>query len=107
MDVAETITSVEFRDYKALGNFSVALSERNILVGPNNCGKSTIIGAFRVLAEGLRMARSKGTERIVVGGSVTRGYRIPRESIAISTENVHTNYRDTDSYVSFRLSNGN
>lgn len=101
------ITSVEFKEYKALKNFSLRLGARNVLVGPNNCGKSTIIGAFRVLAEGLRMARSKSPERIVIDDSVIRGYRIPKESIAISTENVHTDYRDTDSTVIFRVSNGN
>jgi hypothetical protein len=105
--VSETITSVEFKDYKALGNFSLRLTQRNVLVGPNNCGKSTVIGAFRVLAEGMRTARSKSPERIIIGESVVRGYRIPKESIAISTENVHTNYQDLDSSVTFRVSNGN
>jgi predicted ATPase len=107
INLAEAITSIEFKDYKALGNFSVVLGTRNVLVGPNNCGKSTIIGALRVLAEGIRTARSKSPERVFVGESVTHGYRIPKESIAISTENVHTNYRDIDSSVTFRLSNGN
>ncbi len=107
INLAETITSIEFKDYKALGNFSVALGRRNVLVGPNNCGKSTIIGALRVLAEGLRTARSKSPERVILGESVALGYLIPKESIAISTENVHTNYRDVDSSVTFRVSNGN
>ena len=105
--MADTITTIEFKGYKALGNFSVRLGPRNVLVGPNNCGKSTIIGAFRVLAEGLRTARSKSPERLVLGESVVRGYRIPKEAIAISTENVHTNYRDINSSVTFRISNGN
>jgi energy-coupling factor transporter ATP-binding protein EcfA2 len=105
--VSETITSIEFRDYKALRTFSLRLTSRNILVGPNNCGKSTILGAFRVLAEGLRTARSKSPERILFGETVVRGYKIPKESIAISTENVHTNYQDVDSSVTFRVSNGN
>jgi energy-coupling factor transporter ATP-binding protein EcfA2 len=103
----ETITSVQFKNYKALRNFSIKLTQRNILVGPNNFGKSTIIGAFRVLAEGLRKARSKSPEFIFFDGSRQRGYRIPEESIAISTENVHTNYEDVDSSVTFRISNGN
>jgi hypothetical protein len=59
------------------------------------------------LAEGLRTARSKSPERIVLGESVVRGYRIPKESIAISTENVHTNYQDTESSITFRISSGN
>lgn len=105
--MAESITSIEFKQYKALRNFSLRLTQRNVLVGPNNCGKSTIIGAFRVLSEAMRAARSKSPERVLLGESIVRGYLIPRESIAISTENVHTNYEDTDSSVVFRISNGN
>ena len=43
----------------------------------------------------------------MVGESIVRCYRIPKDAIAISTENVHTNYRDIDSSVTFRISNGN
>ena len=43
------LTKVIFSDYKALGRYSLTLDHLNILVGPNNCGKSTVIGAFRVL----------------------------------------------------------
>jgi energy-coupling factor transporter ATP-binding protein EcfA2 len=105
MDVS--ITSVEFTNYKALGHFSLSLQDVNILVGPNNCGKSTIIGAFRVLAAGLRKARSQNAERVIVGSDVSSGYRIPREQLDISTENIHTDYREADTSVLFRLSNGN
>lgn len=31
----------------------------NILVGPNNCGKSTVISAFRILDVGLKLAFAK------------------------------------------------
>jgi AAA ATPase domain/AAA domain, putative AbiEii toxin, Type IV TA system len=105
--LGETIASIEFKNYKALRNFSLKLSSRNVLVGPNNCGKSTIIGVFRVLAEGLRKARSKNPEPLFVGEMRQRGYRIPNEAISISTENIHTNYEDVDSSVTFRVSNGN
>jgi predicted ATPase len=105
--MGEHFTTVEFRNYKALKQFSLSLQEMNILVGPNNCGKSTIIGAFRVLAAGLRRARMQNPSRIVIGNDVLLGYPIPRDSIGISTENIHTDYADTDSTVTFRLSNGN
>lgn len=48
------ITSVHFKRYKAFANFKISLQDFNVLVGPNNAGKSTIIGVFRILAEGLR-----------------------------------------------------
>src|SRR5208283_1407048 len=101
------ISSVIFKNYKAFSRFSLSLHDTNILVGPNNCDKSTIIGAFRVLAAGLRRARSQKPERVIVGENVSPGYPIPRDQLDISTENIHTDYRDADTSVTFRLSNGN
>lgn len=64
-DVAH-FTSVSFHNYKALRHFSISLQNFNVLVGPNNSGKSTILGAFRILAEGMR----KATEVAPVGWTV-------------------------------------
>ena len=33
-----SITSVQFRNFKAFDNFSISLDRMNILVGPNNSG---------------------------------------------------------------------
>lgn len=101
------LTSVRFRNVKGLKNFSVALADMNILVGPNNAGKSTIIGAFRVLDAGLRRARTLSPERLGPEFRSKSGYPISADAIPISMENIHTNYEDVDSTVTFRLSNGN
>jgi len=50
------IKSIKFNNYKALSSYKVNLQETNILVGPNNCGKSTIISAFRILDVALKKA---------------------------------------------------
>jgi hypothetical protein len=42
-----------------------------------------------------------------VGSTVAPGYLIPRDQLDISTENIHTDYTDADTTVTFRLSNGN
>lgn len=102
-----TITSVEFRSFKAFRRYSVKLQHMNILVGPNNCGKSTIIGAFRALLAGIRRARAKSPELVPGPNGQGYGYRIPEENLPISIENVHTDYADTDTTVTFRVSNGN
>ena len=101
------ITSVRFERYKALRSFSVSLQRMNILVGPNNCGKSTIIRAFRVLDTALRQARARRAERIPYNGHFVWGHRLSEERLPISLENVHTDYEDTDAKVTFRCSNGN
>jgi energy-coupling factor transporter ATP-binding protein EcfA2 len=104
---AVTVTSIEFSNFKALRQFSVSLKHMNVLVGPNNSGKSTVLGALRVLAAGLQKARSRNPELIRLPDGARRGYRIPEESIPISIENVHTDYGDAPTTVAFRLSTGN
>jgi len=59
-----SFTAIEFRHYKGFDSFSLSLQRANILVGPNNCGKSTIIGAFRLLEVGLRRARRKNPDLV-------------------------------------------
>jgi len=107
MSTPITFTSIEFRKFKAFSQFSVSLHHMNILVGPNNCGKSTILSTFRVLAAGIRRARAKSVEWVPGPEGQTYGYRVPEEAIPISLENVHTDYEESDSSVIFRLSNGN
>ena len=45
---------VVFKRFKAFESFTLNLRHFNIMVGPNNAGKSTILAAFRILAAGLR-----------------------------------------------------
>lgn len=100
-----SFSSVRFRNVKTLRDFSISLRPMNVAVGPNNSGKSTIVGAFRVLAAGLTTARAKTPERI--GSTLRRGWRIPELAIPISMENIHTDYEEVESSVTFQLSNGN
>lgn len=101
------ITSVLFHEFKAFSRYSLRLEHVNILVGPNNSGKSTILGAFRTLAMGLRQARSKKPERVDTPEGHQPGYRLSETTLPMSLENVHTDYGATDSNVVFQLSNGN
>ena len=103
-----TITSIEFRNYKALPRFSIRLQRMNILVGPNNCGKSTVIGGLRLLAWALKRTRGQQPQYLL-GPSQRRayGYTISDDNVPISIENVHTDYAETDTTMDFRCSNGN
>lgn len=104
----QRFTSVTFKNYKALKRYSVSLSGFNVLVGPNNAGKSTIIGAFRILSEGMRKASAKKPEYINLEGITSWGYRVPLEDLPVATENIFSDYNDTEpATVEFRLSGGN
>src|SRR5207247_5454427 len=89
-------TSVSFRNYKALRQYSVSLTGFNILVGPNNSGKSTILGAFRILSEGMRKAASRNPEYLKLRGGDSWGYKVPLEDLPVATENVFSDYDDTN-----------
>ena len=80
----------------------------NVLVGPNNSGKSTILSAFRALEQALRTARSRRASPVQDHlGNVSLGHFIPENTIPISLENVHSDYVDSDSRIEFRFSSGN
>lgn len=99
-------TAVRFDNYKALKAYSVTLNHFNVLVGPNNAGKSTVLGAFRILAEGIRKARSKRPELVRVDKTTQFAIKVNLEGLPISTENIFHNYDDSEpARVTFRFSN--
>ncbi len=89
------LNQVTFKNFKAFKNYAINLRHFNILVGPNNAGKSTIIVALRILAAALRKATSRKSE-IVIGpmGSVS-GYDIEIKDISVADENIFHNYDDS------------
>ena len=101
-------TSVRLHNFKAFKNYSVSLSPFNILVGPNNSGKSTILSAFRILAEATRKASARQPEPVQGPEGDTPGYHVSLGNIPVATENVFSDYDDSSpSWIRFRLSNGN
>lgn len=95
------IRRLQLRGYKALREFSVTLDDVNVLVGPNNSGKSTIIGVFRILDAGLRRAKSAGAEFVIADGEHFYAWRLNVEQLPVSSENVHTDYGDQSAQVTF------
>ena len=100
------ITSIKFTNFKSLRNYTIHLQERNILVGPNNAGKSTVISSLRLLEVALRRARSKNAERVTLpDGRLGHGHHISLSHLSVSLENVATDYNADPSQIEFRLSN--
>jgi predicted ATPase len=98
------ITSVVFSNFKALENYSVSIKEFNILVGSNNNGKSTILDAFRALQGAYRHAQAyKPSLMTLANGEKALGYEIPEEGIAISTENVQSNFSSQPAIIKFKF----
>lgn len=101
-------TSVKFRNFKSLKDFTVRLKPINVLVGPNNAGKSTILDAFRAMAAAHRYASRRVPAPIAINGSMIVGYEIPMSNFPISLANIHSDYQtDQETSATFTLENGN
>lgn len=99
---------VDFRRFKAFESFTLQLRHFNILVGPNNAGKSTILAAFRILAAAMRKAGTRNPEMIRSPIGNVLGYVIDLRAISIAEENIFYNYDASEAAtVTFKLSNGN
>lgn len=100
--------SVRFRNFKSLKDYTVHLRGTNVLVGPNNAGKSTILDAFRAMAAAHRYACRRVQTPISVNGSTVSGYEIPMSNFPISLANIHSDYQtDHETSVTFSLESGN
>lgn len=58
------IKSVTFENFRALSSYTLELSKFDVLIGPNNSGKSTILDGFRLLSGSLRYAADKKPKSI-------------------------------------------
>ncbi|HEY3776972.1 MAG TPA: AAA family ATPase [Rhizomicrobium sp.] len=108
MKPRQHFVTVEFHHFKAFKAFTFHVRKFNVLVGPNNAGKSTILAGFRILAAAMRKANRRRPE--VVRGLLgpTRGYNVELSAISIAEENIFHNYDDSEpAFIKFTLSNGN
>ena len=97
-------TRVVFKQFKAFEQFTLKLRPFNILVGPNNAGKSTILAAFRILAAGLRKANTRRAQLVNGPEGQMLGYSIDLAALSIGEENIFFNYSESDpALVTFSL----
>jgi len=108
MNELHRFNSVEFSHFKAFKSFKVRLNQFNILVGPNNAGKSTILAAFRILAAAMRHATARNATPVQGPQGIIRGHAVNLSSISVAEENIFYNYDNSEpANVTFHLSNGN
>ena len=102
------VTSIHFSNFKALSNFTIHLKDFNVLTGPNNNGKSTILDGIRVLHAAYRSA-SRYNPKVISSpyGKDFYGYEIPLASIPIIIHNIQTDFNTNEpSIVTFKFSQG-
>lgn len=105
-DAMHRFVRVEFSHFKAFKTFALDLKRFNILVGPNNAGKSTILVAFRILAAALRKAGARKPTVVTGPKGKVLGYEVDLSAISVAEENIYFNYEESEAAsVKFFLSN--
>ncbi len=87
---------IKFVRFKAFNSFTLNLRKVNIMVGPNNSGKSTTLAAFRILSAGIRKANSRKPELVRSPQGRVFGYIVDLASLSIGEENIFYNYDDSE-----------
>ena len=100
------LKQIALKNFKRFERFSVHCREANILVGPNNSGKSSILDSLRILYGAHRYARRLKPRLVRIRGGEAWGYEIPDTSIPIALANVVHNYDDEDAVLEFHHDNG-
>jgi|SRR5450755_3908255 predicted ATP-binding protein involved in virulence len=102
------VQSIRLRNFKRFENFYLSARVGNVLVGPNNSGKSSILDALRLASSCLRFARTGPPRPIDIhNASAVLGYKLPDASLPIPIANVATNYSGEDAVIEIRCANGN
>jgi predicted ATPase len=100
------IENIALTNFRKFTKFSLRLKVGNILVGPNNAGKSSILDAFRMLDVCFRYTKSKNpTRRSVAGFGLVYCYEIPESAFPFSMANISFNYINEVSTIEFRHQN--
>lgn len=98
------IKKVKFRKYKGFSSFDMSLRSFNVLVGPNNAGKSTAVTVLRLCAILLRLARRvKPSIAVEDNGRKVLAYPLSaarlRELPGYTDENVHYEFRNEEARI--------
>lgn len=97
------IQSLTFENYMAYKKFSVVLSHFNILVGPNNSGKSTIIKSLQLLDAAWRSSLRRKPQYI---SKIERtGYTVNESVFPFRIDNIHNEYMDVYTKIKVKFSN--
>jgi ABC-type dipeptide/oligopeptide/nickel transport system ATPase component len=88
--------------------FHLRPGQINLLIGKNKSGKSTTLSALQILEYAMRIAQARTATRVEdAKGKMTMGHHIPEANLPTSIENVHTDYTDVSTLITFTLENDN
>lgn len=105
-----SLKSLKLVNYKGFENYTINLRATNVLVGANNAGKSTALGALRLIVAMLPHARRVApSDAGQVEGRPTRGWPITAaavEASAFSDENIRYDFRLKETRIEVTTKSG-
>ena len=94
------LKSITLRNFKQFEKITIPCRDTNVLVGPNNAGKSTALDALRIGADVIRiMSRRKPVNQSHDGFGVCPSYHIEHTSLSVGTTNIVRDYGDEDAMI--------
>jgi predicted ATP-dependent endonuclease of OLD family len=87
------LEELKLENFRCFESHTIKFEKFNVLVGKNNCGKSTIIDALKLIANAIRF-------------SPHRDVYLKESDVPFSVANIRHNYKEEDSRVSAKFSDG-
>nr|WP_287221463.1 ATP-binding protein [Mesorhizobium sp.] len=107
MREAEILRKIEFENFRKHTKFRVTCKERNIFVGPNNAGKSSVLDALRLFADVARYAEYRLPVLKTQGShGVCATYEMMNKNFCLPIATIPTNESELDVKVSIYHDNG-
>lgn len=97
---------IELENFKRFNRYSISARAGNILVGPNNSGKSSILDALRLLDACFRYTKTQKTKLLNTEKGFFDGFEIPESYLPFDLANVTNNYNAEDAKLTFHHTNG-
>jgi len=105
-----SLRSLKLVNYKGFENHMISLRRTNVLVGANNAGKTTALGALRLIFAMLPQARRVAPSGVgEVEGRPTRGWPITAAAVevsAFSDENIRYDFRPKETRIEVATNTG-
>jgi AAA ATPase domain len=101
------ITQLRLVNYKAFQYFSLPFRSTTVIVGPNNAGKSTIIGALRLCAAMLRQASRTGASLLREDrGEQYRAWPLNLLLFGMEDDNLRHEFRPEETRLELKAKSG-
>jgi predicted ATPase len=101
------LTSVELHRFKGFREFTLSFGDLAVLIGPNNAGKSSVVGALAATSHMLRVAmKFKASTRQIRGERVVWAHQFTTNQVGLDEDSLRWESRDEEAQIRVTFANG-